>query len=137
MAHDQYAGSSLDLPKPTKAQNPYQGAKRPRKRTAETPKPKERPLPPALVSSAPAPGAVPFRNLCEERVRELYPGLEPRNDFDLIQLASEHYKGTHAEVFAALDVDLAETSEDLGYEFMMEESTKCLDALVKPTGVSL
>ncbi|OJT05947.1 hypothetical protein TRAPUB_3134 [Trametes pubescens] len=129
--------------KPTKAQKPYQDAKRPRKRAVKTTHPAPRPrLPPPSASpglssthSGPAPGAVHYRKLCEENVRRRYPGLEPRNDFDLVQLSSAQYKGTHAEIFAELDNDLAETSEDFGYEYMMENSTSLLETYVEPTGV--
>lgn len=97
------------------------------------------PAAPGLSSthSGPASGAVHYRKLCEEHVRRRYPGLEPRNDFDLVQLASEFYKGTHAEIFAALDDDLADTSEAYGYEVMMENSTKLLENYFEPTGVRL
>lgn len=89
------------------------------------------------TQQAPAHGTVHFRKICLEKVRENYPGLEPRCDFDLLQLATRILKGTHAEIYAALDEDLAMNAGAHGYELITEAATKLLDSYVEPTGVCL
>ncbi|KAL1950993.1 hypothetical protein VTO73DRAFT_142 [Trametes versicolor] len=129
---------------PAKAQKPYNDSKRPGQRTAKIQKPVAPPSLPAVSASStpsgsstqqsPAPGTVHFRKICAEKVRENYPGLEPRCDFDLLQLATRILKGSHAEIYAALDEDLAMNVGLHGYELTTGEATKLLDSYIEPTG---
>lgn len=136
---------TIDFSWPAKAQNPYTDAKRSRKRTTKTQQSAAPPSSPAASASsslsstqqAPAPGAVEFRKLCVEKVRKKYPGLEPRGDFDLLQLSTKTFKGTHAEIYAELDEDLAMNVGAVGYEVVCEQTARLLDTHVEPTGVRL
>ncbi|OJT05946.1 hypothetical protein TRAPUB_3133 [Trametes pubescens] len=129
--------------KTAKAQEPYDDIKRPRKRTTKTPKPKERPsLPPASASLGlsstpprPAPGAVQYRKLCIEQIRKMYPGVEPRSDYDIERLSSTRFKGTPAEIYAALDKDLASNVQSHGYDYLMDCAKKLMDSYIEPTGM--
>lgn len=76
-----------------------------------------------------------YRDLCLEKVVEWYPGLRPRNDYDLLELCGHHYTGTPTEIYAAIDEAFAEISEEYGYEFVANGATKTLDTYVEPTGV--
>lgn len=80
-------------------------------------------------------GAVLFRNLCMEKIRKDYPGVKPRNDYDISSLSEKRFKGSPAEIYAQLDEDLALDVGDVGYEFIMEAATAMLDRYVEPTGV--
>ncbi|KAI0364687.1 hypothetical protein BV20DRAFT_1125466 [Pilatotrama ljubarskyi] len=61
----------------------------------------------ALTSDpqSPAPvGAVPLRETCLEQIRKRYPGFQPRDDWDILQLGTgPPRKGTHQELYAWLD----------------------------------
>ncbi|KAL1950998.1 hypothetical protein VTO73DRAFT_147 [Trametes versicolor] len=128
---------------PSKALQPYDNAKRPRKRTIKAQKSIAPPiLAPASASSnissthpRPAPGAVQYRKLCIEQVHKLYPGIEARSDFDLERLSSRRYKGDPAEIYAALDKDLASNARAHGYEYIMECARKLMDSYIEPTGM--
>ncbi|KAL1950992.1 hypothetical protein VTO73DRAFT_141 [Trametes versicolor] len=128
---------------PAKAQKPYTDSKRPRQRTAKTQKSAAPSSSPAASASsglsstqeAPAPGAVEFRKLCVEKVCKKYPGLEPRCDFDLLQLSIKKFKGNHAEIYAELDKDLAMNVGAVGYDVVCEQTAKLLGTHVEPTGI--
>ncbi|EIW63831.1 uncharacterized protein TRAVEDRAFT_41259 [Trametes versicolor FP-101664 SS1] len=97
------------------------------------------PTPPEIPPSSSKPGlgmgAVLFRNLCMEKIRKDYPGVKPRNDYDISSLSEKRFKGSPAEIYAQLDEDLALDVGDVGYEFIMEAATAMLDRYVEPTGL--
>ncbi|KAI0642811.1 hypothetical protein C8Q79DRAFT_1012831 [Trametes meyenii] len=123
--------------KNAKAEKPYGTAKRTPKRTS---KPSTAPLPLSVPSSSsssrlPGPPSTEFRKTCLDKIRERYPGLKPRSDWDILQLAStETRPGTHAEIFAGLDKELAEDIEAFGDEINDNVKT-LLDTYMEPTGI--
>lgn len=76
-----------------------------------------------------------YRQVALDNVSERYPGLEIRNDFDLLELSGHHYKGTPTEIHAALDEQLADDMELLGYDGLMAACKKVLESYIEPTGV--
>ncbi|KAH9853438.1 hypothetical protein C2E23DRAFT_821366 [Lenzites betulinus] len=123
-----------------RAHEPYKDTKG--KRTSKSRKPtlsKPKPLPnvpsSSLATSAPAGhGTVLFRKLCMDNIRKNYPEIEPRSDFEILTLASKRLKGTLAEIYAELDVELAMDAPEFGVEFILESATQILDTYVEPTG---
>ncbi|KAI0639074.1 hypothetical protein C8Q77DRAFT_1152083 [Trametes polyzona] len=76
------------------------------------------------------------REILLDVVRRNYPGLEPRNDFDIVELATERHEGTPVEVYAWLDNHFAEEVQSMGsYEKVMYNAAKLLDTYVEPTGL--
>ncbi|KAI0671289.1 hypothetical protein C8Q78DRAFT_850649 [Trametes maxima] len=120
-----------------KAEKPYDTTERPRKCTSKT---STAPPPLSLASSSsssgrPGPPSTEFRKLCLDRIREKYPGLKPRSDWDILQLAStDMQSGTHAEIFAGLDKELARNIEAFGDEINDNVKT-LLDTYMEPTGI--
>lgn len=76
-----------------------------------------------------------FRNLCVEKVRKDYPGIEPRSDYELARLSERQFKGSPTEIYAQLDEDFAMSVSAGGYEIIMEAATALLDSHVEPSGV--
>ncbi|KAI0364691.1 hypothetical protein BV20DRAFT_983060 [Pilatotrama ljubarskyi] len=116
-----------------KAEQPYESNKRPKKHaqvtasalpsasftvpspgTSRVPK-----LPPADLLESTHPR--PLRETYLEQIYLNYPGIQPRNDWDVIQLGSSQREGTQAEVYAWLDETYAKE----------KSSNKDIDACVK------
>lgn len=76
-----------------------------------------------------------YRKLCIEHARKLHPEIEPRSDYDLERLTSRRFKGTPAEIYEALDKDLASNVQAHGYEFITEAARNLMDSYIEPTGV--
>ncbi|KAI0351328.1 hypothetical protein OH77DRAFT_1429877 [Trametes cingulata] len=56
------------------------------------------------MTHSPSSAAIPFRDICLDNIRERYPDFTPRNDWDILQLASRPLrKGTQKEIYAWLD----------------------------------
>ncbi|EIW63825.1 uncharacterized protein TRAVEDRAFT_41253 [Trametes versicolor FP-101664 SS1] len=123
--------------KPAKGQQPYDDPKGNR-----TNKPRNKvplPCPPSISSSSSKPclgtGSVLFRNLCVEKVRKDYPGIEPRSDYELARLSEICFKGSPTEIYAQLDKDFAMSVSACSYESIMEAATALLDSHVEPSGL--
>ncbi|KAI0639080.1 hypothetical protein C8Q77DRAFT_1163273 [Trametes polyzona] len=80
-------------------------------------------------------GARPTREIFLEALRSNYPGLEPRNNFDIAMLGTTRREGTHEELYAWLDGELAAYIQSWpSYEKAMESIDRLLDTYVEPTG---
>ncbi len=71
-----------------------------------------------------------FRTLCMEKIRKDYPGIEPRNDFELARLSERRFKGSPIEIYAQMDEDLADhvSGTVVSYEVLMELSKEYLNS---------
>ncbi|KAH9854445.1 hypothetical protein C2E23DRAFT_818719 [Lenzites betulinus] len=122
-----------------RAPRPYDSVKRPQKcvNNAENPivatqsQTKSNPPPPSTFGNEP----VLFRNLCMMKIRQKYPGVEPRNDFEIARLCERRFHGSPAEIYAELDKQLAQDAKTYGYDVFMGLSTKLLDTYMEPTGI--
>ncbi|OSC98202.1 hypothetical protein PYCCODRAFT_1418218 [Trametes coccinea BRFM310] len=103
-----------------------------------TPWPPPTPAPPVTVPAPepnPGHGTVLLRDLCLGQIHKLYPGFQPRSDFDILQLASTRQKGTYADIYAWLDKTYASfTSDDYGRETTDKYSTQMLNKWVDSSG---
>ncbi|KAI0364686.1 hypothetical protein BV20DRAFT_1005393 [Pilatotrama ljubarskyi] len=76
------------------------------------------------MKHSPSSAAVPYRDICLDRIREIYPDLQPRNDWDILQLVSTPLrKGTQEEIYAWLDQTYAKANETCPG---VSERTTCL-----------
>ncbi|KAI0351334.1 hypothetical protein OH77DRAFT_1429884 [Trametes cingulata] len=84
-------------------------------------------------ASIPVSAALPLRDICLEQIRMKYPGFEPRDDWDLLQLGrGAPRKGTHQELYAWLDEWHA---QNLALDPHIDEATtKLLDTRMEVTG---
>ncbi|KAH9854458.1 hypothetical protein C2E23DRAFT_818754 [Lenzites betulinus] len=124
----------------TRARQPYDSTERPQKSTENAGSSSvatqvitrsKTPPPPTTFGNEP----VLFRNLCMGKIRKDYPGLDPRNDFELVRLCEQRFHGSPAEIYAELDKQLAQNTATYGYEMFIGLSTKLLDTYVEPTGI--
>ncbi|KAH9890099.1 hypothetical protein C8Q73DRAFT_150782 [Cubamyces lactineus] len=88
-----------------------------------------------LPRSTSATGAVLFRDLCVQKVKAHYPGIQPRNDWELLYLAETRVEGTAEEIYAELDKEYIRDIESLGFEECEEATAGTLNWVVEPTGV--
>ncbi|KAJ8482796.1 hypothetical protein ONZ51_g5097 [Trametes cubensis] len=65
----------------------------------------------------------------------LNPGIEPRNDWELLQLGVKRYQGGQAEVYAALDKEFKLMSEDEDLMETQEDWDCALNTVFEPTGI--
>ena len=63
-----------------------------------------------------ATGAVLFRDLCVLQVKIRYPGIEPRNDWELLYLAEQKVEGSVDEVYATLEEEYIQDIKFYGFE---------------------
>ncbi|KAI0633352.1 hypothetical protein C8Q77DRAFT_782607 [Trametes polyzona] len=82
-----------------------------------------------------APGSILYRDFCLQRVKELYPDLRPRNDYELVTLAIAPRPGTHTELRAWVDGEYAIDVQMLGKEEVDRNTSVLLSTYVEPTGV--
>ncbi|KAH9854451.1 hypothetical protein C2E23DRAFT_818741 [Lenzites betulinus] len=124
----------------TQAGRPYDSTERPQKSTenagsssvaAQSQTKSNPPHPPSTFGNEP----VLSRNICIRKVRKDYPGVEPRNDFELVRLCERRFHGSPAEIYAELDKQLACNAKIFGYDVVIGLSTKLLDTYVEPTGI--
>ncbi|KAI0676673.1 hypothetical protein C8Q78DRAFT_1179509 [Trametes maxima] len=124
--------------KNARAEKPYDTTKRNRRRASKT---FTAPPPPSLPSSTsssslPGPPLTEFRKTCLDTIRERYPDLEPRDDWDILTLATTPLRlGTTAEIYAQLDRALATSIEALGEKETRNNVRKLLDMHMELTGV--
>ncbi|KAJ8455435.1 hypothetical protein ONZ51_g12458 [Trametes cubensis] len=88
-----------------------------------------------LPKSTSATGGVLFRDLCVEHIKAYYPGIQPRNDWELLYLTERRVKGTAEEIYAELDKQYIRDIESLGFEECEESAAETLNWIVEPTGV--
>ncbi|KAI0351331.1 hypothetical protein OH77DRAFT_1429880 [Trametes cingulata] len=88
------------------------------------------PKPPANLSESSLPR--PLRETFLEQIHINYPGIQPRNDWDIVQLGSTRRPGTPAELYAWLDKTYAEEKESNSE--VDECVAELLDAKVSVTG---
>ncbi|KAH9888350.1 hypothetical protein C8Q73DRAFT_794126 [Cubamyces lactineus] len=68
-------------------------------------------------------------------IGHLNPGIEPRNDWELLQLGATRYQGGQAEVYTALDKKFELMSKDEDLVQTQEDWDRALDTLFEPTGI--
>ncbi|KAL7280687.1 hypothetical protein PYCCODRAFT_1432596 [Trametes coccinea BRFM310] len=124
----------------SKAQNrPYDSSQRSRhtrvKREVTTTVPSSITTTSASTKPNPGNGAAPFREFALQNVRSRNPGIEPRNDWELLQLSSRSIKGTPAEVYAWLDAKYAREVERDGVEEVEWCVAEMLNTWMEPTGM--
>ncbi|KAH9854436.1 hypothetical protein C2E23DRAFT_775856 [Lenzites betulinus] len=124
----------------TRAGRPYDSAQCPRKSTKNAESPfvatqvltkSDTPPPPTTSGNEP----VLFRELCLGKIRKDYPGIEPRNDFELVRICEQRFQGSPAEIYAKLDEQLVHDAKIHGYDEIMRMSTQLLDTYVEPSGI--
>ncbi|KAI0657792.1 hypothetical protein C8Q70DRAFT_264701 [Cubamyces menziesii] len=78
---------------------------------------------------------VPYRDVCEKVARNLHPDVKPRNDWDLLQLASIPLPVKPEEVYVALDKLFDATMMGQTHAEMIQGATYMLGLMVEPTGI--
>ncbi|KAI0643604.1 hypothetical protein C8Q79DRAFT_1002240 [Trametes meyenii] len=77
-----------------------------------------------------------FRKTCLATIRDRYPDLEPRSDWDILTLATTPLRlGTTAEIYAELDRALAISIEGHGEKETINNVRELLDMHMELTGV--
>ncbi|OSC98175.1 hypothetical protein PYCCODRAFT_1418180 [Trametes coccinea BRFM310] len=89
-------------------------------------------FPIALPTSAT--GAVLYRDFCIEHVKTCYPGVEPRNDFELLWMAESTFKGTVEELRATMEEAHKHLVKECGVEESKRMVAKMLGQHIEPTG---
>ncbi|KAI0326910.1 hypothetical protein GY45DRAFT_1258057 [Cubamyces sp. BRFM 1775] len=87
-----------------------------------------------MALSTSATGAVLFRDLCVQQVKIRYPGIEPRNDWELLYLAEQKVEGSVDEVYATLEEEYIQDIKFYGFEECEEMIAQSLALRVEPTG---
>ncbi|TFK78043.1 hypothetical protein K466DRAFT_607384 [Polyporus arcularius HHB13444] len=68
-----------------------------------------------------------MRDVCHQIIGFKYPGFRPRNDFELITLATRRYPGARSDLGTWLDHELAFTIQDVGsLEAVMDSARNTL-----------
>ncbi|KAI0351330.1 hypothetical protein OH77DRAFT_947737 [Trametes cingulata] len=110
-----------------KAQEPYESKQRPKKHTQTTPAvalaPASTSMPSSDSSRLPIPPSDllqctrprPLRESLLEQIYVNYPGIQPRTDWEIMQLGTTRYKGTPEEVYAWLEETYAKERSQIKY----------------------
>ncbi|OSD05434.1 hypothetical protein PYCCODRAFT_1465330 [Trametes coccinea BRFM310] len=88
----------------------------------------------ASANPNPGKGAILFREACIHNIEIRNPGITPHNDWELLELSSQAYKGTPDEVYALLDELHAAEIEMVGAETLEWSCVEMLNTWVEPSG---
>ncbi|KAI0355448.1 hypothetical protein OH77DRAFT_1480059 [Trametes cingulata] len=80
-------------------------------------------------------GSVLYRDFCKELVKSRYPGIEPRNDWELVFMAGSSLQGTAEEVYAELDREYLRDLNFNGSDTLEWLVSETLSRHVEPTGI--
>ncbi|KAI9060940.1 hypothetical protein FKP32DRAFT_1577035 [Trametes sanguinea] len=99
------------------------------------PGPSQTTTPSAPTRTNPGNGAVLYRELALHNVRQYNPGIEPRNDWELMKLSSRPIEGTPEEVYAWLEEKHERDIKKRSAKKLDWCVAEMLDSYVEPTGM--